>query len=211
MFGLLELSGNDSGTEDFNLTVGIRNSHSKKMPAGLVFGNHVFVCDNMAFAGELMISRRHKKFIMDFLPGMIDDAFIKLGDASQFQKNRILTYKEADLGDYQMNNLVINAMDEGVICGSKIPAVLEQWRNPNHPEFQPRNMWSAFNAFTECMKGANPIVVPDRTMKLYELADKFAGVRAMSYKPLDIPVNSGPIMSYPFMEIPALGGIGAMN
>jgi hypothetical protein len=32
--------------------LGLRNSHDKRFPAGLVGGSAVFVCDNLAFSGE---------------------------------------------------------------------------------------------------------------------------------------------------------------
>jgi hypothetical protein len=51
-FGVLEVSlegrSNDSG---YGWVVGLRNSHDKVFPAGLVAGTSVFCCDNLAFSG----------------------------------------------------------------------------------------------------------------------------------------------------------------
>src|SRR5262249_15582409 len=57
-FGLLQLS-NGQPAQDFGLVVGLRNSHDKPFPAGLVVGAAVFVCDNLSFSGEVRLARKH--------------------------------------------------------------------------------------------------------------------------------------------------------
>jgi len=42
--------------------VGLRNSHDKTFPAGLVAGTRVFVCDILAFSGLIQIRRKHTRF-----------------------------------------------------------------------------------------------------------------------------------------------------
>src|ERR1700722_10364630 len=46
-FGLLQLA-NGQDDQDFGLVVGLRNSHDKSCPAGLVLGASIFVCDNLS-------------------------------------------------------------------------------------------------------------------------------------------------------------------
>ena len=58
---------------------------------------------------------------------------------------------------------------------STLPKVIEQWRAPAHPEFQPRNTWSLFNAFTEALKGNLPLL-PRRTQALHGLMDAHVGL-----------------------------------
>src|SRR5436190_18538666 len=57
-FGLLHVSRiqridheeeDDNDPIDYGYVVGLRNSHDKKYPAGLVVGSRVFVCDNLSF------------------------------------------------------------------------------------------------------------------------------------------------------------------
>ena len=45
-FGLLEVR-NGSNHADYTWVLGLRNSHDKSIPAGLVAGAQVFVCDNL--------------------------------------------------------------------------------------------------------------------------------------------------------------------
>jgi len=48
-------------TSDYAWIVGLRNSHDKTYPAGLVAGSKVFVCDNLCFSGEVRLSRKHTR------------------------------------------------------------------------------------------------------------------------------------------------------
>src|SRR5262245_2361822 len=41
------------------LAVGIRNSLDKSFPIGFASGSRVFVCDNLAFRSEMVVSRKH--------------------------------------------------------------------------------------------------------------------------------------------------------
>ena len=62
-FGLIELES-DSDAAGHGTVVGIRNSHDKAFSAGLVLGSRVFVCDNLAFSGEVVLARKHTKNIL---------------------------------------------------------------------------------------------------------------------------------------------------
>ena len=42
--------------------------------------------------------------------------------------------------------------EEGIIGARLLPVVIQQWRQPNHPEFRERTAWSLLNAFTEVLK-----------------------------------------------------------
>ena len=55
-FGLLEIQ---SPNETYATTIGVRNSSDRSFPAGLCVGSRVFVCSNLAFSAEVVISRKH--------------------------------------------------------------------------------------------------------------------------------------------------------
>src|SRR5262249_45270785 len=66
-FGLLQVvNGHADG--DFGLVVGLRNSHDRRFPAGLVVGASVFVCDNLSFSGEVKLARKHTAHVERDLP-----------------------------------------------------------------------------------------------------------------------------------------------
>ncbi len=173
-FGLLEIA-NGSNHPDYSRVLGIRNSHDKRFPAGLVLGNQVLVCDNLSFSGEIKVARKHTSMILNDLPLMINDAVGRLHDSWHEQDRRIVRYKDSILPDAVMHDLTIHALDHGVICGSQVPKVLHEYREPRHEAFWPKNVWSWFNACTEVLKG-NLNLLPDRTQRLHQLCDAHVGL-----------------------------------
>jgi len=175
-FGLVQVQ-NGCSSPDYTWVLGLRNSHDKSLPAGLVAGSQVFVCDNLAFSGEVSISRKHTPNILCDLPGLVDSALTRLLDLFRFQDRRVERYKSVHLDDADAHDLTIRALDSGVVCASRIPDVLREWRTPRHAAFEPRTAWSWFNAVTETLKGSLH-VLPKRSQALYRLCDDFVGVAA---------------------------------
>lgn len=180
-FGLYEIA-NGHNHEDYSLVVGIRNSHDKSFPAAFAIGSRVFVCDNLAFSGEIVIQRKHTRFIERDLPGLVTRAVGRLTEVRQLQEKRIDAYKACLLGgthvtmDEVVHNLVIKAVDQGIIANQRIPQVLGEWRKPSHEAFAPRTAWSLFNAFTETLKSISELELPRRTVKLHGMFDGVAGL-----------------------------------
>lgn len=173
-FGLMQILRTESD-EDYCWVLGIRNSHDKTFPAGIVAGSSVFCCDNLAFSGEVKLARKHTRFITRDLPQLVQGAVGKLMERWHHQDERIASYKLADLEDCTAHDLVVRGFDVGVCCNRHIPQVLHEWRHPHHEEFQPRNVWSLFNAFTETLKG-NLLELPRRTEALHGLLDNHVGL-----------------------------------
>jgi hypothetical protein len=172
-FGLMEIhNGHDN--PEYCRVLGLRNSHDKRLPAGLVMGSSVFVCDNLAFSGEITISRKHTVFILRDMPSLIDSTVERIVGAWETQDVRIERYREARLNSRDAHDLVIKALDSGVICASRIPQVVHEWREPRHEAFRPRTVWSWFNSVTECLKDNLPLL-PKRTQALHEVCDKYVG------------------------------------
>jgi hypothetical protein len=172
-FGLLEI-GHDDG--DFGLLVGLRNSHDKRFPAGLAVGARVFVCDNLSFASEIVLARKHTAHVERDLPQLIELAVGQLGSHRHTQASRFSAYKQLELTDAQAHDLIIQALDAQVVPVTHVPAVLREWREPRHPEFrQGKTGWRLFNAFTENLKG-NLEALPRRTQALHGLLDSVCGL-----------------------------------
>lgn len=175
-FGMLQLKNGNNPT-DYSLVVGLRNSHDKSFPAGLVVGSGVFVCDNLAFSGEVQIGRKHTAFIERDLPNLIQSAVGRIGDLRKHQDQRIETYKRFEMSDTQAHDIVIQALDNRVAPVTYIPEILKEWRAPRHPEFaQQKNGWRLMNAFTEVLKASSLFDRPRATQALHGLMDTACGV-----------------------------------
>lgn len=170
MFGLWILA-NGAAHDDYQLTVGLRNSHDKQFPAGMAVGSRVFVCDNLAFSAEIVIARKHTKYILRDLDKMVADAAGRISESRVAQDRRIEAYKGTRLIDPMVHDFVVRSVDNQVVPNRDITHVLQQWREPQHEDFQPRTAWSLFNAYTETMKGTNPRDLTPRTRRLHGMMD----------------------------------------
>ena len=148
------------------LTIGLRNSTDQSMSAGLVYCNHVFVCDNIAFAGEYVIRRRHTARILEDLPELIDRGVGKYFEQVERQRILIERLQDRRLNDQEAYHAMVSAAARGIIPYSGIKAVRWEWHRPTHEAFAPRTGWSLFNCFTETMKRYLPSAAADRTLRL---------------------------------------------
>jgi hypothetical protein len=169
----------DASSADYCWVLGLRNSHDKTFPAGIVAGAQTFVCDNLSFSGEVKLARKHTTHIGRDLPRLVQSAVGKLTERWHHQDERITAYRLADIDDRSAHDLIVRAVDVGVCPNKLVPRVLQEWREPRHDAFATRNAWSLFNAFTEALKG-NLIELPRRTEALHGLLDTHVGLHSPS-------------------------------
>lgn len=177
-FGLMEVHSTRKNSDDYCLVLGLRNSHDKTFPAGIVAGASVFVCDNLSFSGEIKFARKHTRFINRDLPQLVERSVGLLMSKWHHQDTRITAYKEAEVSEVEAHDLIIRATDVGVCSNRLIPSVLQEWREPRHEAFTGRSVWSLFNAFTESLKGGSLSELPKRTEALHGLLDTHVGLSA---------------------------------
>lgn len=191
-FGLIHVR-NGWAEKDYGTVLGLRNTHDRSYAAGLVLGSQVFVCDNLAFSGEARIDRRHTIGILRDLPQLTDALMGQVGGLRLVQSARLEAYKTVELTDAQVHDALIRALDTRIISAQRIPAVLEQWRTPNHPEFsESKTVWRLMNGFTEIQKGTRLERMPRLGMALHGLMDRLAGVDPISLaKAAGVPTLAG--------------------
>lgn len=174
-FGVFQVQ-NGVRYDAYSLVIGLRNSHDRSFAASLALGSRVFVCDNLAFSGEVKLARKHTVHILRDLPRLVMRAVGQLGDLRGKQEDRFLAYQRCELVDKDAHDLMIKAVVARAVPGQTLPKVVQEWRRPTHEDFQPRNAWSLFNCFTEVMKQGSAWELSNRTQALYGLFDTAAGV-----------------------------------
>ena len=174
-FGLMQVAIDGHESDDWGTIVGLRNSHDKRFPAALALGSSVFVCDNTAFSGEVVLARRHTTNILRDLPQVTTRAIGRLTDFVGMTERRAAVYRDREMGNAEAHDLIVRALDARAITTTMVPKVLEQWRAPNHSEFKDRNLWSLYNAFTETLKGGL-LKLPQRSEALHGVLDMAAQV-----------------------------------
>jgi len=54
-----------------------------------------------------------------------------------------------------------------VISPRQMTVLKSEWLRPSYKEFQPRNMWSFYNAGTECLKACPPNSIMEKHLRLH--------------------------------------------
>lgn len=169
-FALMSLK-NGREHPDYSLICGLRNAHDKASAAKWALGSRVFVCDNMAFSGEVVLGRKHTSHILRDLPRMVQESLVELPTLRKNQESRIEAYKSTGFNDNWARCAIMRAAEEGCIAYNKAGKVWNEWKNPRHEEFAPRTAWSLFNGFTEVLKDYQIQDLPRRSMGIHELLD----------------------------------------
>lgn len=172
MFSLFGLSRDEGDNGTFKNVLGIRNAHDKAFSAGLVCGSQVFVCDNLAFSGEIKMNRKHTVNILRDLPNLVYHMIGQVVEGWLNQECRYEGYADTALDQSGADEIFGSAMRNEAIPPSKLKRVFNEWDEPRHDEFKPRNAWSLFNSFTEVMK-SSPRQLPQRSIRLHRVFDEF--------------------------------------
>lgn len=126
----------------------------------------MFVCDNLAFAGEYVIRRKHTARILEDLPALIDRGVGKFFEQADRQRVLIQRLQERPVDDREACHAMVEAASRDIIPYTGIRAVRQEWRHPSHEAFAPRTGWSLYNCFTEAMKRYVPAAAADRSLRL---------------------------------------------
>jgi len=169
-FGTLDVQSDVA--EGVSLSVGVRNSTDKSLPIGLVAGTRVFVCDNLAFSSEIVVTRKHTRFGDRRFADAITRAVASLHQYQSTEARRVEWMQQATLSEDAANSYMLQAYDTGIVGSRLLPLVINEWREPQHDEFKPRTAWSLFNAVTEVLKPrqrTQPAAAAYETIRLQKL------------------------------------------
>lgn len=181
-FGLFQIESPDT---EKGLVVGLRNSYDKSFPVGVAAGSQVFVCDNLAFSGTVRLFRKHTVNVMRDMPLIMGRVMGKLMQFWTSHNARVESYKARGLDDKEAAHLAVSLYRMGGISKGLLPDVMDQWFDPAHEEFRPRNTWSFHNAVTEAIKGRLDLM-EKRSEALHGLLDKVACFRPV----IDVEVDA---------------------
>jgi hypothetical protein len=149
LFGVLQLAYGE--TQDGVAALGIRTANNKTMSLQICAGIQVFVCDNLAFRGDMIaLKRKHTAGLN--LKEELTVALIRFQDHFGRLTNEIATLKDRRLIDVEAKALIHDVFVQGLMPVRLLPEVSRQYFEPTIEEFAPRNAWSLHNAFTHAAK-----------------------------------------------------------
>ena len=134
-------------------------------------GYRVFVCSNMAFAGDFtpVLARHSKSFsLIDCISG-VD----RIQRNFEPMRKQVEAWQRSELTDVTAKVVIDEAFVKGRLEAPKHLArtVHDLYFEPKYEEFRPRTIWSLSNAFTSAFKELDAIPQFRATAKLWEFLE----------------------------------------
>lgn len=152
---------------DIGLSIAFRNSYDRSMAIGMAIGATVFVCDNLALKGEIVVMKKHTKNVW----AELEETAIATIYKSQKNYEQIVadvdSFKALPLENTEAFQLMGVLFGNNVVSPRQMTVLKGEWLRPHYDDFQPRNMWSFYNACTESLKSCPPIFIMEKHIKLH--------------------------------------------
>lgn len=184
-FGILQVRLDGINNDQYGLMIGLRGSYDQTLTRALAVGSRVFVCDNLAFSGEINASTRQTTHIADRIPIMLQNAISQIPALAHAQDTRFDAYRNSEITRKEGDALLIEMVRQQALLPSNLGQALHEWDKPSHDEHadQGYSIWRLQNAVTEAIKPANPerAAVPTtwiRTRRMTDILDQHLGIDA---------------------------------
>ena len=164
LFACLSFKGESS---EMALSVAYRNSYDKSMTFGMAFGAQVYICENLALTGDIVVMKKHTKTVWETLEDTVianifkaQKHYQKVIVDSEGLKARCLENKQA----FQLMGLMFG---NEIVSPRQITVLRDQWLRPAYSDFQPRNSWSFLNCTSEALKSSPPSLAIEKHIRAY--------------------------------------------
>ena len=173
LFAVLDLSIERSG--EFCASLGLRTANDRSLALEIAVGVKVFVCDNLAFSGDLIALRRKHTARFD-LNADISRAVDRYQAHLRTLQAQITASQQSPLADLEAKALIVDAFRQEILPIRYFKAVTEGYYapSPDMTDVLPRTRWGLHNAFTRCVRQMAPAPAFEATTAL----GQFFGLRA---------------------------------
>jgi hypothetical protein len=149
LFGVLELAYGES--DEGTAALGLRTANDKSISIQICAGLAVFVCDNLAFRGDLIaLKRKHTSGLR--LREELSGAVLRFQDHFGRLTGEVATLKERELQDIEAKAMIHDVFAKGMMPLRLLPQASRAYFEPTIPAFEARCAWSLHNAFTTAAK-----------------------------------------------------------
>jgi hypothetical protein len=166
MFGVHTYKNSD---ENLGLSIGFRNSYDRTLSIGIASGAAVFVCDNLALTGDIAVLRKHTLNVQSDIEQMAISTIFKSRSAYFQVRDDAKIMQEIPLSDDDAYRMLGLAYGHGIISPRQVPVAKKEWLEPSHVDFQPRSLWSCYNAISEALKTSPPRNILEKHLHLHRL------------------------------------------
>jgi len=173
-FGILRLRQTVNPSNDWDLSLGIRNTNNKRASAGIFLGNNVWLCDNLQFSAEHTFLRKHHAGSYDVVREGVCDITRRLDGYRQEQEQFIRNLQTWVLTPELRDHLIVDCLRNGGILGGEVIKVIGEVESPSegNPEANGETAWGLMNAITWVQKGGydrNPETQAQRSIQLQKV------------------------------------------
>jgi hypothetical protein len=169
LFAVLKFKSEKS---EMGLSIAFRNSYDRSMAIGMAIGATVFVCDNLALSGEIVVMKKHTKNVWTELEETAIATIYKsrknyeqiVADAEAFQ-----ALPMENMEAFQLMGVLFG---NNIISPRQMTILKSEWLRPSFEEFLPRNLWSFYNAGTESLKSSPPNSIMEKHVRLHNIIQK---------------------------------------
>lgn len=175
-----------------SLAVGIRSSWDKSFPLGFIAGSRVFVCSNLAFRSDLLVSRKHTVNGRVRFEGAISQAVSTLAVFKEHEGSRIRRLQNFEVTDELAESVMLKAFEQKIVSHRILTRTIGLYREPGFDDFEQMTAWRLLNAFTGALNSrakSNPQEHARTTMRVNGLIDKTIGIAPFAL-PAPAPVGS---------------------
>lgn len=169
MFALLKFQ-KDEG--EMALSIAFRNSYDRSMSLGVAVGASVFVCDNLALNGDIVIMRKHTKNVWTELEDLAIATLYKAGKKYEQIQADAQLLKRQKVQDDEAFMFMGMLYGFGIISPRQLTVIKDEWLKPSHEEFKEKTMWSLLNGTTEALKTCPPISIMEKHAQAYKFLGK---------------------------------------
>jgi hypothetical protein len=156
LFAILDLA--DERSEDFTAAMGIRHANDRSMAVEIAVGVRVFVCDNLAFSGDLIALRRKHtaRFELSQEIRLALDRYDQHLTALHGDIDRL---KDEGLSDIEAKAVIVDAFRREILPVRCFKPVCSDYFHPTDDmiDVAPRTRWGLHNAFTRAIRDLPPI------------------------------------------------------
>jgi len=168
MFGILKCETNLGDTEGC-LAIGLRSSYNTTLAPALIAGRNLFICDNLAFSGEIQGSRKQTQNVFRDLENMVWTTLREVERRFGQMLIQDRKMKEIEVNTRLKDHILMESVRKRAIGLKKVLHVDREFRRDDpklNEAFGPWSAWRLFNAFTEVYKTRNPWQVAEESTRL---------------------------------------------
>jgi len=152
LFGVYDLNG-DTSKDDFGFSLAVRNSTDKCFSAGLAGGTRVFVCSNLMFEGEIVVNRKHTRWILNDLPKKMDNIILNLVNQYRDTCNQIEYWKQEKVSEQEAKAFMWDIANRQILPFNFVKKqIYSVWEKPLHDSHKGNSVWTLHNSISESLK-----------------------------------------------------------